>query len=141
MIQITDTLFIPEDELSFAASRSSGPGGQHVNKVSTRMTLLFNVADSPSLSTEQKQRIQSRLSSRISKDGILRIISQRHRSQIANRDATIERFKELLKGALTQRPQRKKTTVSKRARQRRLDEKKQRSLKKQHRAKIIVREE
>ncbi|MGB9498466.1 MAG: alternative ribosome rescue aminoacyl-tRNA hydrolase ArfB [Dissulfuribacterales bacterium] len=137
MIHVTDTVFIREDELMFTASRSSGPGGQHVNKVSTRMTLLFNVAASPSLSDEQKQRICSRLSTRVSKKGVLRIISQRHRSQAANRDATVERFVELLKGALTELPPREKTTVPKRARQRRLDEKKQHSLKKQQRAKII----
>jgi len=141
MIKITDTLSIHEDELHFTASRSSGPGGQHVNKVSTRITLGFDVNASPSLSTEQKQGIQSRLSTRISKEGILRIISQRHRSQAANRDATMERFKELLKGALAKRPKRKKTFISKKARQRRLDEKKQHSHKKQQRAKIIVREE
>ena len=141
MIQITDTLFIHKDELSFTASPSSGPGGQHVNKVSTRMTLLFNVAASPSLSAEQKQRICSRLSTRVSKDGVLRVISQRHRSQAANRDAAVERFVELLKGALAELPPRKKTTVSKRARQRRLDEKKQHSLKKKQRAKIILHRE
>jgi len=141
MIQVTDTLFIHEDELTFTASRSSGPGGQHVNKVSTRMTLLFNVVASPNLSAEQKQRICSRLSTRVSKEGVLRIISQRHRSQVANRDATVERFGELLKGALTDLPPRKKTTISKNARQRRLDEKKQHSLKKKQRSKIIIREE
>ena len=141
MIRVTDTVFIREDELMFTASRSSGPGGQHVNKVSTRMTLLFNVAASPSLSAEQKQRICSRLSTRVSKEGVLRIISQRHRSQAANREATVERFVELLKGALTEQPERKKTTISKKARQRRLNEKKQQSLKKQHRAKIILHKE
>jgi ribosome-associated protein len=92
MIQITNTLFINDSELSFTASPSSGPGGQHVNKVSTRMTLWFNVSASPSLTAEQKQRILSRLATRISKEGVFRIISQKHRSQSANKDATIERF-------------------------------------------------
>ena len=141
MIQISDTLFINESELSFTASPSSGPGGQHVNKVSTRMTLWFNVAASPSLSPDQKQRILSSLSTRISKEGVLRIISQRHRSQTANRDATVERFAELLKEALTDLPPRKKTKISKNARQRRMDEKKQHSRKKQQRTKITYREE
>lgn len=141
MIQITDTLFINENELSFTASPSSGPGGQHVNKVSTRMTLWFNVAASPSLSDEQKQRILSRLATRISKEGVLRVISQQHRSQSANKDATIERFVELLKEVLTDQPLRKKTGISKKARQRRMDEKKQHSIKKQKRVKINLREE
>lgn len=141
MIHVTDTLFINENELTFTASPSSGPGGQHVNKVSTRMTLWFNVAVSPSLSEEQKQRIFSRLATRISKEGVLRIISQQHRSQSANKDATIERFVELLKEVLTDQPPRKKTGISKKARQRRMDEKKQHSRKKQHRSKFNLRDE
>ena len=141
MMQITETLFINDNELSFTASPSSGPGGQHVNKVSTRMTLWFNVAASPSLSDEQKQRILSHLTTRISKQGVLRVISQRHRSQSANKDATVIRFVELLKEALTDLPIRKKTRISKKARERRLDEKKQHSRKKQQRSKITYREE
>lgn len=141
MIQITDTLFINEEELSFTASRSSGPGGQHINKTSTRITLWFNVTDSPSLSDDQKKLICTRLPTRISKTGILRIVSQRHRSQMANREAAVERFAEILKEALSVLPKRKKTSISKKARQRRLDEKKQHSIKKQQRAKINLRNE
>ena len=141
MMQITETLFINDNELSFTASPSSGPGGQHVNKVSTRMTLWFNVAASPNLSDEQKQRILSHLATRISKEGVLRGISQRHRSQSAKKDATVIRFVELLKEALTDLPPRKKTRISKKARQRRMDEKKQHSRKKRQRSKIILSEE
>ena len=137
MIQITENLAIAEDELKFSATRSSGPGGQHVNKVNTRITLWFDVAQSPSLRLEQKNRIMSRLKTRISKDKRLRVISQRHRSQIANREAAIERFTELLKEALAVLPPRKKTKVSKNANQRRIDGKKHHSMIKKHRAKII----
>ena len=76
MIRITDTLFIDEDELTFTASRSAGPGGQNVNKVNTRITLWFNVAASPSLSPEQKERILANLPTRVSKDGVLRVVSR-----------------------------------------------------------------
>ena len=137
MIQITENLSISDDELKFSATRSSGPGGQHVNKVNTRITLWFDVGQSPSLTLEQKNRIMSRLKTRISKDKRFRVISQRHRSQIANREAAIERFSQLLKEALTELPPRKKTKVSKSANQRRIDGKKHHSMIKKHRAKII----
>lgn len=136
MIQITDNLLIDEAELKFSATRSSGPGGQHVNKVNTRITLWFDVEGSPSLTPEQKIRIKSRLKTRISRDNILRVISQRHRSQIANREAAIERFTELLKEALAVLPLRKKTKVSRNANQRRIDGKKHHSMIKKNRAKI-----
>jgi ribosome-associated protein len=137
MIQITDDLSIAEEELKFSATRSSGPGGQHVNKVNTRITLWFDVGESPSLTVAQKNQLLSRLKTRISKDQRLRVISQRHRSQVANRMAAIERFTELLKDALTVLTPRKKTKVSKNANQRRIDGKKHHSMIKKHRAKII----
>src|SRR5262245_37131442 len=81
MIDITDYLAIPESELTFTTSRSSGPGGQHVNKTSSRVILRFNVAASPSLSETQKHRLLTRLATRVSKDGVLRVVSQKYRSQ------------------------------------------------------------
>jgi ribosome-associated protein len=136
MIYITNTLSIDEGELTFSATRSSGPGGQHVNKVNTRITLWFDVEESASLTREQKDRILSRLKTRISKDKRLQVISQRHRSQIANREAAIERFAELLKEALVILPPRRKTKVSKTANQRRIDGKKHHSMIKKNRVKI-----
>ena len=135
MIEITNGVFISEDELVFRASRSGGPGGQHVNKVSTRVTLLFDVANCAGLSDRQKRRIRTRLATRMDKAGILRVISQRFRSQKANREAAIDRLCELLKAALQARPVRKKTVAPKRAREERLRQKRQRSLLKQQRAK------
>ncbi|HMC82356.1 MAG TPA: aminoacyl-tRNA hydrolase [Candidatus Polarisedimenticolia bacterium] len=87
MIEIRDGLAIREEELRFTASRSGGPGGQNVNKVSTRVTLWFDVAGSPSLTAEQRSLIRSRLATRISKEGVLRVVSQQTRSQAANREA------------------------------------------------------
>ena len=130
MIDVTAYLSIPEPEVTFTASRSGGPGGQHVNKVSSRMTLYFDVAASPSLSEAQKQRY---LATRISKDGVLRVVSQKYRSQAANRTAATERFVTLLREALTPVSVRRKTAVSSAAKRRRLEEKKYRSRLKQQR--------
>lgn len=138
MIMINEHISIPDDELVFTASHSSGPGGQNVNKLSTKVTLWFDVANSPSLSPEQKDLLMRRLANRINKDGVLRIISQQTRSQAANRELAIERFLELLRDALRQVPIRKKTRVSRAAKLRRLEEKGQRSLLKQERAKVPV---
>lgn len=135
MIEIIDGVHISEDELVFRASRSSGPGGQHVNKVSTRVTLLFDVANCASLSEKQKQQIVKRLATRIDKTGILRVISQRFRSQKANREAAIDRLRELLKAALRTKRVRKRTVAPKYAHEQRLNQKRQRSLLKQQRAK------
>ena len=84
MISITRTVSIGDDELVFTASRSGGPGGQNVNKVNTRMTLLFDLAGSPSLTDVQKRRVSKRLATRIDKQGRLRVVSQKHRTQEAS---------------------------------------------------------
>jgi ribosome-associated protein len=134
MILIKSDLEIPDEELSFEFSRSSGPGGQNVNKVSTRVTLLFDVERSPSLAEEQRSRILSRLRTRITKAGILRITSQKHRSQSANREAARVRFTELMREALRRARPRRKTKVPKTIREKRLQEKKQRGRLKRQRS-------
>lgn len=126
-------VLVPESELVFKASRSSGPGGQNVNKLNTRVTALFNVAGSPSLSDDQKQQIRHALSTRVDKEGVLHVASQKHRSQEANRRAAAERLQQLVRDALTPRPVRKKTKTPRAARERRLQEKKQRKIRKQQR--------
>jgi ribosome-associated protein len=141
MIKISDELNIPDDELTFTASKSSGPGGQYVNKVNTRITLWFDVTGSPSLSDDQKNRIQTHLSTRISKTGILRVIAQSSRSQIANKELAIQRCIELLREALQQNPLRKKTKIPAKVRQQRIDAKKHRSRFKKLRFKIVSPEE
>ncbi|MBW8041511.1 MAG: aminoacyl-tRNA hydrolase [Planctomycetes bacterium] len=134
MIEITKDLFIDEGRLVFKASRSGGPGGQNVNKVNTRVTLFFDVAGCDVLSDIRKQRILDRLSTRADKNGVIRVVSQKYRTQKANRRTAVERLQELLREALKTKPVRKKTRVPERARLRRLEEKKRRSMLKRQRA-------
>jgi ribosome-associated protein len=133
LIQIVEGLEIPESELLFAVSRSGGPGGQNVNKVSTRVTLRFAVDSSAVLSAEQRRRIHSKLESRINKDGVLQVTSQRTRRQDLNRADALDRFAELLRRALHREPVRIPTNVSRAAKRQRVEEKKKRTAIKQSR--------
>jgi len=139
-INITEKVSIPLNELRFTASRSSGPGGQNVNKVNTRMTLWFDVADSPSLSDRQKELIRNHLPTRINKSGVLRVVSQKHRTQVSNRDEAVKRFASLLGESLQEALPRRKRAVPMAARERRLDEKKHRSRIKSIRSKKMLRD-
>jgi len=111
------------EELVFKHSRSSGPGGQNVNKVNTRVTVLLDVAGSSGFTEWQKKRILKRLSSRATKEGVVRVVSQRYRTQKANRRAAVERLAELLSEALKNKPIRKKTRVPAHIKQHRLEQK------------------
>ena len=106
-----------------------------MNKVNTRVTLLFDAVNCESFSDVQRQRILKRLATRANKDGIIRVVSQRYRTQKANRRVAVERLQELLREALKKKAVRKKTAVPKAVKRRRLEEKKRRSLLKQQRAK------
>ena len=128
-----DGVDIPDEELMYTTSRSSGPGGQNVNKVSTRVTLLFDVDRSPSLAEEQRELVRRRLGGRINRNGILRVVSQRHRTQSANREAAVARFAALLAEALAEAPERVPTEVPAQVNRRRLEEKRRRSRVKQAR--------
>ena len=121
--------------LIFRFSRSSGPGGQNVNKVNTRVTVFFDVAGSESFSQVQKKQILKQLATRADKNGVIRVVSQKYRTQKANRAAAVERLVELLRGALEKKAVRKKMVVPEKARRKRLEEKKRRSMLKQQRAK------
>jgi len=129
-----ESVLIPESELVFQASRSSGPGGQNVNKLNTRIVVLFNVLASTRLSDDQKHLLLSRLATRIDKEGVLHVAAQKYRSQEANRRAAVARLHNLVGEALKPRPVRKKTKVPAAARERRLQEKKQRRTRKRQRA-------
>ncbi len=127
---------IPEDGLVFRFSRSAGPGGQNVNKVNTRVTLLFDLTASEELTPTEKRRIAAALSGRISSEGILRVTSSRMRSQRANRETATERFYELLAKVLTPQRPRKATRIPYGSRRRRLENKRIRSEKKRLRGRV-----
>ncbi len=138
MVKILNKISIPDDELTFSFSRSSKPGGQNVNKISSRVTLLFDVAESSGLTDHQRKVISKKLSTRISKEGILRIACQKYRSQKLNRTEAVARFTELLKNALSQKPPRKKTKIPGKAVKKRLETKKHKGRLKQERTKKIL---
>jgi len=138
MIEISKDLTINESELEFTFSRSGGPGGQNVNKVSSRVTLLFDVANSPSLSDSQRQRLMTKLRTRINSEGVLRVICQKYRNQSANREEAINRFADLLRLAVKRKTPRKKTKIPLAAVEKRIEEKKHRSQIKQKRTRKIA---
>jgi ribosome-associated protein len=137
---ISDRLRIPEEEVSFTASRSSGPGGQNVNKVSTRITLWFNVLQSSSLSEVEKQQILNAFPTRINKEGVLWVNAQQTRSQSSNRELAKSRFIELLQQAFKKSPSRKKTWIPKRVQEQRITEKKMRGKLKVGRSSKVLKE-
>lgn len=120
-------------EFEFATSRSSGPGGQNVNKVNSKVELRFDILKSELLTAEQKEILQQKLASKITADGILCIISQRDRSQLANKEDVVSKFYELLRKALKPVKPRKKTKPSKSSVEKRLSSKRIKSEIKQSR--------
>lgn len=134
MIEIGEGLSIPDEEVSFTTSRSGGPGGQNVNKLETRVTVRFDVAGSPTLSEDQRQRLRERLATRITREGVLHVTSQKHRTQVENREAAVERLAELMAEALREETPRKPTRIPKAVKRRRLDQKKRRGQRKRERS-------
>jgi ribosome-associated protein len=124
---------VPENELEIRASRAGGPGGQHVNKVSTRIEVVWDVAGSPSLPPDLKNRLLTRLASRLDTRGRLRVVAADSRSQARNRDAALERLRALVAEALRPRKPRKPTRPTAASRERRLREKQRRGQRKRER--------
>lgn len=122
-------------ELVFTTSRSGGPGGQNVNKVNSKVTLLFDVQNSQILTSEEKALLKEKLSSRLTGEGVLQITSQKSRSQLENKEVALVKFDGALAKAFEKKKVRKATKPSKSARHQRLRKKKVVSEKKQWRKK------
>ncbi|MBL7128771.1 MAG: aminoacyl-tRNA hydrolase [Ignavibacteria bacterium] len=112
------------EEFVFKASRSGGKGGQHVNKVSTKVELFFNVKNSLVLTNDEKKIILKKLTNKIDKKGLLRIVSQSERSQIMNKKKAVHRFYEIIEKSLKKKKVRKKTKPTQLSKVRRLSSKK-----------------
>ena len=122
-LRVDASLTIPADELVIRASRSGGPGGQHVNTTSSRIELRWDVRASRALDEPQRARLLERLASRLTVDGVLVLHASEHRSQLRNREAAVGRLRTLVAEALIEPEERRATRPSRAARRRRLDEK------------------
>jgi ribosome-associated protein len=123
-------------ELEFSTSRSSGPGGQNVNKVSTKVILRWNVLHSILVTDEQKVLLLNKLSSQLTREGELILTAQETRSQLQNKEDVLEKLDALLRKALTKPKVRKATKPSKASKAKRVDNKKRHAEKKQWRKKL-----
>ena len=136
ILRISSDLSIPRSELRFRFSRSSGPGGQHVQKSSTRVELLFDAAGSPSLTDEQRARVGERLSGYVDSERVLHLVAQSGRSQWRNREEAVERFQALMHKALKPHKRRRSTRPTAASREKRLRTKRQRAETKRLRGKV-----
>jgi len=127
MIRITDRISIEERELEERFVRASGPGGQNVNKLSTAVQLRFDVRRSPSLTTDVRLRLERMAGRRLTRDGVLVIMAQRHRTQERNRQDALDRLKELIQAASIAPTPRRPTRPTRGSKERRLASKKNRS--------------
>lgn len=126
-LNVTPELAIPRSELEYRATRSGGPGGQHVNTSSTRIELLWDLSGSQAISDEQRERLRVKLGSRLDGDGRVRVVASDHRSQRQNRHEADERLAALVKYALHVPKKRRPTKPTRAAKEKRLAEKKRRS--------------
>jgi len=130
---VTPQLSIPFSELDYSASRSGGPGGQHVNTSSTRIEVWWDVVGSPTLTPEQRAQLLERLKTRLDSAGRLRLVSSGSRSQLRNREDVTARLQSVVAAALAVRKKRKPTRPSRAAKAARLEAKRRRAATKQRR--------
>lgn len=135
MLRISNQVSIPNHEIELQAVRSQGAGGQNVNKVATAIHLRFNIPSS-SLPEHYKTRLLALNDSRITKDGVINIKSQGHRTQLRNKTDALERLQQLIRTAIVVKKKRKPTKPSKAAHQKRLDSKAKRSQQKASRGRV-----
>ncbi len=133
VIEVNSNVSIPRSELQVRATRAGGAGGQHVNTSSTRIELVWSIANSTAVSDEQRARLMSKLGSRLDATGALRIVASDRRSQQQNRAAAEERLAEVVRKALVVPKKRRPTKPTKASKERRISEKKRRGETKKHR--------
>jgi len=127
MIRVTDRISIDESEISETFVRSSGPGGQNVNKLSTAVQLRFDVRHSPSLPDDVRVRLERLAGRRLTREGVLVLIAQNHRTQERNRADALERLLDLIREAAVRPIKRRPTKPTRASRERRIESKKRRS--------------
>jgi len=132
-LTITSEISIPRSELTYRATRSGGPGGQHVNTSSTRIELLWDLSGSRAVSDEQRERLRTKLAARLDGDGMVRVVASDRRSQQQNRAAADERLSALVRHALHVPKKRRKTKPPAAAKEKRIKAKKLRSERKRDR--------
>ena len=140
VLEVAEGVWIPRAELTFRATRSGGPGGQHVNTTSSRVELTWSVADSPNLDEAQRERVRAKLANRIDSEGVLHLAASEERSQHQNKELVTQRFQELLRDALVVPKARKRTRPPRAAKEQRLQAKRRQSEKKRLRGDVDLNE-
>src|SRR5687767_4688874 len=130
---VNESVAIPRSELDVRVSRSSGAGGQHVNKTSSRVEIFWNIPSSRAVSEEERSRLMTKLASKLTTEGSIRVVASDMRSQSRNRELAEERLTELVRRALVIPKKRRPTRPTKASKEARLEEKKRRAKKKSER--------
>jgi ribosome-associated protein len=138
LLTVNESLSIPRTELDVRVSRSSGAGGQHVNKTSSRVEIFWNILGSRAVSEEQRSRLREKLASRLTTEGSIRVVASDMRSQSRNRELAEERLADLVRRALLIPRKRRATKPTRAAKEARLDSKKRHSTKKRDRRNTVI---